>query len=117
MFDGHESVPIAANDIKHSFTIGSCFPFTENGLLSYENPNYHLDPARLDDALNSNTDEIYEELYQELDDICNLGVKGQLSSSAGRKTYASLDIGTMGVDINTGPVTHIDSSNYTDNRR
>ncbi|KAK9693438.1 Phosphotyrosine interaction domain (PTB/PID) [Popillia japonica] len=89
----------------------------KNGLLSYENPNYHLDPARLDDALNSNTDEIYEELYQELDDICNLGVKGQISSGTGRKAYASLDIGTMGVDINTGPVTHIDSSNYTDNRR
>lgn len=28
--------------------------FSENGLLSYENPNYHLDPARLDDALNRN---------------------------------------------------------------
>lgn len=93
--------------------------FPENGLLSYENPNYHLDPARLDDAINSNTDDLYEELYQELDDICNIGhsVKGSLSGGPGRKTYASLDIGSMGVDINTGPITHIDSSNYTDNRR
>lgn len=92
---------------------------SENGLLSYENPNYHLDPTRLDDALNSNTDELYEELYQELDDICNLGtgVKAPLSGGPGRKGYATLDIGSMGVDINTGPVTNIDSSNYTDNRR
>ncbi|XP_071056763.1 protein Fe65 homolog isoform X2 [Onthophagus taurus] len=88
--------------------------FLENGLLSYENPNYHLDPTRLDDALNSNTDEIYEELYQELDDICNLG--GKLSGNTGRKSYASLDISTMGVDINTGPVTNLDPSNFTDNR-
>lgn len=93
---------------------------SENGLLSYENPNYHLDPARLDDALNSNTaDDLYEELYQELDDICNMGtgIKGPLSTGPGRKAYAALDIGSMGVDINTGPVTNIDSTNYTDNRR
>ncbi|GBP84677.1 hypothetical protein EVAR_60276_1 [Eumeta japonica] len=30
--------------------------FNENGLLSYENPNYHLDPARLESAL-------YDELF------------------------------------------------------
>lgn len=89
-------------------------------MLSYENPNYHLDPARLDDALNSNTaEDLYEELYQELDDICNMGtgIKGPLSTGPGRKAYAALDIGSMGVDINTGPVTTIDSTNYTDNRR
>ncbi|XP_065158070.1 protein Fe65 homolog [Atheta coriaria] len=93
--------------------------FLENGLLSYENPNYHLDPARLDDALNSNNtaDEIYEDLYQELDDICNMGHKSAALVAPNRKTYAALDIGSMGVDINTGPqVTHIDSSNYPDNR-
>ncbi|KAF5269780.1 hypothetical protein FQA39_LY08561 [Lamprigera yunnana] len=91
----------------------------KNGLLSYENPNYHLDPSRLDDALNSNTDQLYEELYQELDDICNMGtgMKTSLSTGPGRKGYASLDIGSMGVDISTGPVTNIDTSNYTDNRR
>ncbi|XP_039294672.1 uncharacterized protein LOC120353798 isoform X2 [Nilaparvata lugens] len=44
----------------------------QNGLLSYENPNYHLDPARLDDALNSNTEE--DPLYQELlEAVCQLG--------------------------------------------
>lgn len=115
--------------------------FLENGLLSYENPNYHLDPARLDDALNSNTDDIYEDLYQELDDICNLrtastvatinmqqqqattNTSGKLDqvgqvNGSGRKAYAALDIGSMGVDLNTGPVTGcgtIDTS-YPDNR-
>ncbi|KAL4702227.1 hypothetical protein ACJJTC_012484, partial [Scirpophaga incertulas] len=34
---------------------------TENGLLSYENPNYHLDPSRLESA-------IYSELYDMHDD-------------------------------------------------
>ncbi|CAH2088240.1 unnamed protein product [Euphydryas editha] len=33
----------------------------ENGLLSYENPNYHLDPARLESA-------IYSDLYDMHDD-------------------------------------------------
>lgn len=109
--------------------------FSENGLLSYENPNYHLGPSsnhhRLDDALNSNTDNIYEDIYQELDDICNIGhggngggggvTKTPLSSNttltSGRKTYATLDIGSMGVDINTGPLTQINSANIIDNRR
>ncbi|KAG5881121.1 hypothetical protein JTB14_032296 [Gonioctena quinquepunctata] len=89
--------------------------FLENGLLSYENPNYHLGPSsRLDDALNSNTENIYEDIYQELDDICNMGhgVKGPITSNASRKAYAALDIGSMGVDINTGPLTQ----NYVDNR-
>nr|XP_023021128.1 protein Fe65 homolog isoform X3 [Leptinotarsa decemlineata] len=89
--------------------------FLENGLLSYENPNYHLGPSsRLDDALNSNTENIYEDIYQELDDICNMGhgVKGPITSNASRKTYAALDIGSMGVDISTGPLTQ----NYVDNR-
>ncbi|XP_017771885.1 PREDICTED: uncharacterized protein LOC108559207 isoform X2 [Nicrophorus vespilloides] len=107
---------ITANAVQEDEDI-----FLENGLLSYENPNYHLDPARLDDALNSNTDEIYEDLYHELDDICNMGhkVPPPLSSGPNRKTYAALDIGSMGVDITTGPVTqhNLDSSNYTDNRR
>lgn len=119
------------NDITHMYLthaspiLTECvfvfvYSFVENGLLSYENPNYHLDPARLDDALNSNNtaDEIYEDLYQELDDICNMGHKSAALVAPNRKTYAALDIGSMGVDINTGPqVTHIDSSNYPDNRR
>mgnify|MGYP005983946613 CR=1 FL=1 len=103
-----------ANLVKFSPTF--CFP--ENGLLSYENPNYHLDPTRIDDAINSNTN-IYEDIYQELDDICNIGrsIKDPLLGSSGRKAYASLDIGTMGVDITSGPLTHISSSNINDNKR
>lgn len=92
--------------------------FLENGLLSYENPNYHLGPSkRLDDALNSNTDRIYEDIYQELDDICNMGhtgVKSSVNVTTGRKTYAALDVESMGVDITTGPLA---SSNLIDNRR
>ncbi|XP_049836125.1 protein Fe65 homolog [Schistocerca gregaria] len=95
--------------------------FLENGLLSYRNPNYHLDPARLDDALNSNTEQLYEELFSELDAVCNLsaaragggGVGKQPQQAAptapasgpGRRAYAALDIGSMGVDVSTGPVT------------
>lgn len=78
----------------------------------------------MDDALNSNTDNIYEDIYQELDDICNIGHggvnKAPLSANtttAVRKTYATLDIGSMGVDINTGPLTQINTANIIDNRR
>ncbi|CAG9828007.1 unnamed protein product [Diabrotica balteata] len=88
---------------------------SENGLLSYENPNYRLGPSnRLDDALNSNTESLYEDIYQELDDICNMGhgVKGSVTTNASRKAYAALDITSMGVDINKGPLTQ----NYVDNR-
>lgn len=66
-----------------------------------------------------------------MDDICNIGhggngggggvTKTPLSSNttltSGRKTYATLDIGSMGVDINTGPLTQINSANIIDNRR
>lgn len=105
------------------FLIQGICVVSENGLLSYENPNYHLDPARLDDALNSNTAaDLYEELYQELDAVCNLssaqsGGGKQQAPAPGRRSYASLDIGSMGVDITTGPVTNLDSQKYTDNRR
>jgi amyloid beta (A4) precursor protein-binding family B protein 2 (Fe65-like) len=104
--------------------------FTENGLLSYENPNYHLDPARLDDALNSNTDQLYDDLYHELDAVCNLaatraagkqasqGTQQQQGSTGGgtpgRRGYAALDIGSMGVDVTTGPVTNLDTTSSTD---
>jgi len=97
---------------------------TENGLLSYENPNYHLDPARLDDALNSNVEEdLYKEILTELklglrnglgsDEILselrnseefNMGLR-QGPGSEARKTYAALDITQMGVDVHVGPVT------------
>lgn len=76
----------------------------ENGLLSYENPNYHM--PNIDDALNSNTDvSMYRELlYSELETICRPN-----GTSHGRKSYASLDLGSMGVDITKGPVTALDT--------
>uniref|UniRef100_A0A0P4VWF5 Putative amyloid beta a4 protein-binding family b member 2-like isoform x3 n=1 Tax=Rhodnius neglectus TaxID=72488 RepID=A0A0P4VWF5_9HEMI len=83
--------------------------YLENGLLSYENPNYHL--PRLDDALNSNTDMSvsgYRDLlYTELEAICRPGS----TTNNSRKSYATLDIGSMGVDLNTGPVTNLDTDN------
>ncbi|XP_018900179.1 protein Fe65 homolog [Bemisia tabaci] len=72
--------------------------FLENGLLSYENPNYHLDPARLADALNSNT---------ELPETGSTGSARSTPSlapaTAARRNYAALDINGMGVDVTTGP--------------
>nr|XP_012138278.1 PREDICTED: amyloid beta A4 precursor protein-binding family B member 2-like isoform X6 [Megachile rotundata] len=102
--------------------------FLENGLLSFENPNYHLDPARLDDALNSNENgsSLYDELYQEL--VGNGGRGGEVTggdSGGGgtrvqaRRTYATLDLGSMGVDVTQGPLTQDsvtdDAADNTDN--
>ncbi|KAG6803301.1 protein Fe65 isoform X5 [Apis mellifera caucasica] len=101
---------------------------TENGLLSFENPNYHLDPARLDDALNSNENgsSLYDELYQEL--VGNGGRSGEVTGGGGggggtrvqaRRTYATLDLGSMGVDVTQGPLTQDsvteDAQDNTDN--
>lgn len=104
-------------------------PFSENGLLSFENPNYHLDPARLDDALNSNgnSSSLYDELYQEL--VGSGGRGGEVTGGGGgggggtrvqaRRTYATLDLGSMGVDVTQGPLTQDsvtdDASDNTDN--
>lgn len=45
----------------HDHRIDDDSSFIENGLLSYENPNYHLDPSRLESA-------IYSDLYEMHDD-------------------------------------------------
>lgn len=103
--------------------------FSENGLLSFENPNYHLDPARLDDALNSNGNgsSLYDELYQEL--VGGGGRSGEVTGGGGgggggtrvqaRRTYATLDLGSMGVDVTQGPLTQDsvtdDAPDNTDN--
>ncbi|XP_071445584.1 amyloid beta precursor protein binding family B member 2-like isoform X3 [Hetaerina americana] len=115
------------NSDKDHFEESECSQLSKNGLLSYENPNYHLDPARLDDALNSNTDtaeRLYEELCHELDAVCLAGGGGgggggggkgcrggrvskgpEDGGAIGRRGYAALDIGSMGVDVTSGPVT------------
>ncbi|XP_011500533.1 PREDICTED: amyloid beta A4 precursor protein-binding family B member 1-like [Ceratosolen solmsi marchali] len=96
----------------------------ENGLLSFENPNYHLDPARLDDALNSNENgsSLYDELYQELVGSGGRGGGSELTSNTrvqGRHTYPALDIGSMGVDVSQGPLIHdpmsLDASDNSEN--
>ncbi|XP_011644254.1 protein Fe65 homolog isoform X2 [Pogonomyrmex barbatus] len=103
--------------------------FLENGLLSFENPNYHLDPVRLDDALNSNgnSSSLFEELYQEL---VSGGRSGEVTGGGGggggggtkvqaRRTYATLDLGSMGVDVTQDPLTQDsvtdDAPDNTDN--
>ena len=109
---------LQADDIDESV-------FLENGLLSFENPNYHLDPARLDDALNSNGNgsSLYDELYQEL--VGSGGRSGDVTGGGGgtrvqaRRTYATLDLGSMGVDVTQGPLTQDsvteDAPDNTDN--
>ncbi|XP_046748709.1 protein Fe65 homolog isoform X4 [Diprion similis] len=92
----------------------------ENGLLSFENPNYHLDPARLDDALNSNSgSSLYDELYQELvgggEVTGGGGVDGGVTRVQARRTYAALDLGSMGVDVTQGPLTQESGEDAADN--
>lgn len=45
--------------------------FTENGLLSYENPNYHLDPARLESAIYSELYDMHEDKQLSVDEYDN----------------------------------------------
>lgn len=40
-----------------------CFLVTENGLLSYENPNYHLDPSRVESAIYTDLYEMHDEKH------------------------------------------------------
>ena len=78
---------------------------SENGHLSFENPNYRLDPrsaaidqAILDDHLNSNLPNpttcmsVYDELRLSGEDI-------KIDKKSKRKGYASLDLGSMGVEV------------------
>lgn len=68
--------------------------FTENGLLSYENPNYHMDPQRIE----SNS-HLYEEILSELQQQNTIRQTGKSHIVSNRKDYARLDIGSMGVDL------------------
>ncbi|XP_045133262.1 uncharacterized protein LOC123517334 isoform X2 [Portunus trituberculatus] len=94
----------------------------ENGVLSFENPNYTLaggaDP-RLDDALNRNSDDTLDgglaaldSLYSELDHVCSLN---RTASVRNRRHYAQLDVGSMGVDVASGPVTNLDQADHQNN--
>lgn len=86
----------------------------ENGMMSYENPNYHMDPQRLE-----RNSHLYEEILSELQqqnslrtavggDVGLVGVEQMLINRKtgqnhvignNRKDYARLDIGSMGVDL------------------
>uniref|UniRef100_A0A8D8BKZ1 Protein Fe65 homolog n=1 Tax=Culex pipiens TaxID=7175 RepID=A0A8D8BKZ1_CULPI len=73
--------------------------FLENGLLSYENPNYHMDPLRME-----RNSHLYEEIISELQQQGTLRPAGAVNLVArdpNRKGY--LDIrDTMGVGVD-GP--------------
>ncbi|XP_055631903.1 protein Fe65 homolog isoform X2 [Toxorhynchites rutilus septentrionalis] len=73
--------------------------FIENGLLSYENPNYHMDPLRME-----RNSHLYEEIISELQQQGTLRAAGAVNLvrdpnqilGSNRKGY--LDLGSMGVD-------------------
>ncbi|XP_040162808.1 protein Fe65 homolog isoform X2 [Anopheles arabiensis] len=76
--------------------------FLENGLLSYENPNYHMDPQRME-----RNSHLYEEIISELQQQGTLrpiaGVQnGSQMIGNNRKGYGMLDLGTMGVELKGG---------------
>ncbi|XP_058054788.1 protein Fe65 homolog [Anopheles bellator] len=77
--------------------------FLENGLLSYENPNYHMDPQRME-----RNSHLYEEIISELQQQGTLrpiaGVQnGTQMIGSNRKGYGVLDLDTMGVELKDNP--------------
>jgi hypothetical protein len=54
---------------------------------------------------------VYEELKQEMDKAAAIGGGGGGVGSVAtrRKDYAAMDIGSMGVDVDTGPETTLDN--------
>ncbi|KAL5286020.1 APBB2 family protein [Megaselia abdita] len=67
--------------------------FLENGLLSYENPNYHMDPQRIE-----RNSHLYEEILSELQHQNSLK-SGKPHMVSNRKNYAKINIESMGVDL------------------
>jgi len=100
---------------------------SENGHLSFENPNYQLEPigridsALMEDHINSNIEpsvplSVYQELL-ELEGRRSLSnSSGSIRSSGSRKQYASLDINSMGVDVDRGPITELDNKKSDTNK-
>lgn len=81
--------------------------------MSFANPNYHLDPARLEQGLNSSLEEerrMYQEWFlKELEEACSLTNKSNSRKKPeSRLSYALLDIYDMGVDLNGGPIISFD---------
>eukprot|EP00088_Acartia_fossae_P002301 TRINITY_DN10925_c0_g1_i1.p1 TRINITY_DN10925_c0_g1~~TRINITY_DN10925_c0_g1_i1.p1 ORF type:complete len:710 (-),score=234.46 TRINITY_DN10925_c0_g1_i1:545-2674(-) len=96
-----------------------------SGHLSFENPNYQLEPiARLDSALmedhiNSNIEpsvplSVYHELL-ELEGRRSLSnSSNSIRSTGSRKQYANLDIASMGVNLEQGPELELDNKMMDD---
>ena len=68
----------------------------ENGLLSYANPNYQLIAS--DENCNTEADDGFDDLYEGLDISCRYNRRPGIHS---RRSYASLDPTSMGVDVET----------------
>lgn len=68
---------------------------TENGLTSYENPNYHMDPQHIE-----RNSHLYEEILSELhNQQNNRGSGAPPLQQNNRKDYAQMGIESMGVDL------------------
>ena len=86
-------------------------------MQSFENPNYsRMDPALIDDHLNSNLQpSVYEELKHELDKFelstspPKAAAMAAPSTSKQRREYAAIDVSAMGVDVEEGPTTTLDN--------
>ncbi|XP_049540194.1 protein Fe65 homolog isoform X2 [Anopheles darlingi] len=79
--------------------------FLENGLLSYENPNYHMDPQRME-----RNSHLYEEIISELQQqgtlrpIAGVHQNGTQMIGSNRKGYGVLDlVDTMGAELKGDP--------------
>ncbi|XP_055694424.1 protein Fe65 homolog isoform X2 [Lutzomyia longipalpis] len=66
--------------------------YLENGLMSYENPNYHMDPQRME-----RNSHLYEEILSELQQQNSL--KGSTCIGNNRKDFSRMDLGSLGIDI------------------
>ncbi|XP_055707039.1 protein Fe65 homolog isoform X1 [Phlebotomus papatasi] len=62
--------------------------YLENGLMSYENPNYHMDPQRIE-----RNSHLYEEILSELQQ------QNSLKGTSCRKDYSRMDLGSLGIDM------------------
>lgn len=91
-----------------------------NGRLSFANPNYHLDPARLEQGLNSNSEEerrIYKEWFlKELEEACSLTNKSNSKKKTeNRQNLFPFDVKDMGGDVdNNFHASSCDTVNNTD---
>ncbi|CAO1424570.1 unnamed protein product [Diamesa serratosioi] len=88
----------------------------ENGLLSYENPNYHLDPKSIKHNHN-----LFEEIMSESAGMMKQRAEPHTAKviMTNRKGYACLDIGSMGVDVKENFENNklSDSNQYFDNKQ